>query len=261
MRTRLAAGRLLLRLGRFTQSLAVMVMRPRDLVEFNRAAYFRPQSVDDWAEDSLVDAGLSPDEKELIAHVPVHDGELLLLGVGGGREAVPLAAMGFRVTGIDFVPELAARAQENARIRGQSIKVLVQEMSRLHVPESAYDVAWLAAGTYSSIPTRRLRLDLLDRLRRSLKPGGYFLCQFLLSGDRDFRGGWEFLRRAFSWLTRGNLSYAPGDKIVAGVEFVHYFSGLDDVRSEFEAAGFRVLDLTTPASGPRGGAVLKNDGR
>lgn len=261
MRVRVAAGRFLIRVGRFVQSLAVMVMRPGDLVAFNRSVYSSPASVAGWAEDSLVDAGLSADEKALLDKVPARGGELLLLGAGGGREAVTLAAMGFHVTGVDFVPELAARAEENASRRGRPVKVLVQDMCRLEVPWSFYDVAWLTSGAYSSVPSRRRRLEMLARVRRALKPGGYFLCQFLCSDEREFRSGWELLRRGFSWLTLGNLSYMRGDRLAAGLEFAHFFAGLDEVRSEFEEGGFRVLDLSLPVSGPRGGAVLQRDER
>lgn len=259
MRTRVAAGRSLIRLGRFIQSLALMVMRPADLLDFNRAAYSKTESVEGWAEDGLVDAGLSADEKHLLGKLPVKGGETLVLGVGGGREALALAALGFHVTGVDFVPALAARAAENARRRGRTIEVLVQDVCRLDVPGSFYDSAWLTSGAYSSVPTRRLRIELLGRVRRALKPGGHFLCQFLFSDDREFRPAGELLRRVFSWLTLGNLSYERGDRLVAGGEFAHFFGGPDEARSEFEEAGFRVLDLALPAGGPRGGAVLRRD--
>jgi SAM-dependent methyltransferase len=261
MRIRFAAGRLLARAGRFVQSLALMVMRPRDLVDFTRNAYSSPESVAGWAERGLVDAGLSADEAALLEKLPRRGGELLLLGLGGGREAVPLASLGFDVTGVDFVPELAARAEENLRNRGLPIRVLVQDMSRLELPESRFETAWLTSGgCYSSIPTRRRRLDALARIRRSLKPGGHFVCQFLVSAEPEFRGGAESLRRAFAWLTFGNLTYEPGDRLLAGLEFAHYFRDEREIRAEFEAGGFRVLHLSLPQAGSVAGAVLEKEG-
>src|SRR5512136_1323121 len=131
MRLRFAAGRSLVRLGRFIQSLAVAVMRPRDLLDLTRSTYSSPESIAGWAEPGIVDAGLSADESTLLEKTPFRNGELLLLGIGGGREAVPLASRGFRVTGVDFVPALAVKAEENLRQRGFPVKTLVQDISRL----------------------------------------------------------------------------------------------------------------------------------
>jgi SAM-dependent methyltransferase len=257
MRARVAVGQSLIRLGRFVQSLAVMIMRPRDLVEFNRAAYSAPGSVLGWTEDALIDAGLSREEKSLLEDLPFRRGKVLVLGLGGGRDAIALAGLGFDVTGVDFVPEMAARAVANAGRRGVTIRTLVQDISRLDLGGESYDAAWLTSGAFSSVPTRRLRLEMLGQVKRSLEPGGYFICQFLVSDEPEFREGWEFLRRAFSWITVGNLSYARGDRLAGGVEFAHYFRAAAEVREEFESAGFEVVRLSEPEVGPRGGAVLR----
>ncbi len=257
MSVRISAARFLVRAGRFLQSLSVMVMRPRDLVEFNRRAYASPQSVKGWTEDGLVDAGLSADEKALLTRVPDERGRVLVLGVGGGREAVALAGLGFEVTGVDFVAELAERAAENARRRGRPIEVLVQEMSSLEVPDSAFDLAWLTSGNYSSVPTRKRRLEMLGRVRRALKPGGSFVLQFLYSEGKEFTAPVEFLRRAFSWLTLGNLAYEKGDRLAGSIEYAHYFADGLEAGSEFEEAGFEIVTLTVPGETVRGGAVLK----
>ena len=61
-------------------------MKPDDLIEFSRQTYSRPQHVQAWSEDSLVDSGLTPQELSLLQQVPVKSGKLLILGVGGGGQ-------------------------------------------------------------------------------------------------------------------------------------------------------------------------------
>lgn len=257
MSVRVPVAKFLVRSGRFIQSLSVMVMRPRDLLEFNRRAYASPQSVKGWSEDGLVEAGLSADERVLLDRIPVRRGRLLLLGVGGGREAVALAALGFEVTGVDFVAELAERAAENARRRGHPIEVLVQEMSELEVPSGTFDLAWLTSGNYSSVPTRKRRLEMLGRVRHALKPGGHFVLQFMFADKKEFSPAVEFLRKAVSWLTLGNLAYEKGDRLSGSIEYAHYFADALEAGSEFEEAGFEIVSLTVPGEAVRGGAVLR----
>ncbi|KKL69034.1 hypothetical protein LCGC14_2119020, partial [marine sediment metagenome] len=54
-----------------------------------------------WTEDSLVDSGLSDDEKELLVEVPETTGDLLLLGVGGGIVLVPAFFYALQSLGYD----------------------------------------------------------------------------------------------------------------------------------------------------------------
>jgi len=176
-RPRLSLARLLIRVGKFVQSTALMVMRPDDLVEFSRQMYTRPHNVKSWGRPDLVERGLHPEEEALLEHLPGQEGRLLL-GVGGGREAIPLARLGFCVTGVDFVPGMVQLAQENAARQGLAIEGLVQEISALDVPAGAYDVVWLTAAMYSCMPTRERRVGMLLRVRQTLRPGGHFVCGF-----------------------------------------------------------------------------------
>jgi SAM-dependent methyltransferase len=255
MTARITLARALLRLGAFIQSLSVVVMRPDDLVEFSRQTYARPHNIEAWAEDEIVDAGLSPDELELLAAVPTRTGDLLLLGVGGGREAVPLARMGFHVTGVDYVPSLVDRASENAARRGVCIEGLVQEISRLDVPACAFDVVWLSRSMYSCVPGRARRVDMVRRIARALKPGGLFLCQFLWRAEPLPPGRGGLVRRIVAACTLGNLAYEPGDMLWANIEFVHEFSSEHAVRSELEEGGLSIVHLHTHPSSKSGRAV------
>ena len=257
MRIRLA--RFLLQLGDFIQSLPIMVMKPDDLVEFSRQTYARPQNVEAWAEDPLVDSGLSDDEQELLAEAPTTTGDLLLLGVGGGREAIPMARMGFRVTGVDYVAAMVERARENAARRGVQIEGMVQEISRLDVPAGAYDVVWLSRAMYSCVPTRARRVEMVRRIARALKPGGFFLCQFHWDSRPKHTDMGRRLRRLVAICTLGNLTYESGDTLWLNVEFVHEFSSEDAIRSELEEGGLSVARIRTDPTSIRGSAVcMKN---
>ena len=258
MSVRINLGHGLLRMGAFVQSLAVVVMNPDELIEFSRQSYAKPQNLAGWVEDDIVDSGLSDDENDLIAAVPAKTGDLLLLGVGGGREAIPLARMGFRVTGVDYVPAMVSRAKENAARRGVSIEGLVQEMSQLEVRAGAYDVVWLSRAMYSCVPTRARRVKMVRRIVRALKPGGLFLCQFHWHTGSRLRGKSNFVRRIVAACTLGNLAYETGDMLWGNIEFVHEFSSEDAIRSELEEGGLSVVRIQTDQKNLRGGAVCRN---
>ncbi len=257
MRPRVALGRFLIKTGRLVQSLALMVMRPDDMIEFTRLSYAGPRSVAGWADDEVVTAGLSDAEKALLEKVPFRRGRMLVLGLGGGREAIPLAKLGFEVTGIDYVPEMVAKAVENGRRNGVAIEGLVQDFSRLDLPPGSFDAAWLMAGNFSSVPTRRRRLEFLQTIHGALKPGGYFVCGFLFGPQESFGQPWRFLRRAASLVTLGNTGYENGDILSGGVEFAHVFASDVEVGAEFEAGGFEIVTLLFPSGTNRAGAVLK----
>jgi SAM-dependent methyltransferase len=257
MRLRIIFGRLLIRLGRFIQSQALMVMRPNDLVEFSRQTYAREKMVEDLGRQDLVHPGLHPDEQALLAKLHLTGGRLLLLGVGGGREAIPLAKMGLEVTGVDFVPEMVEKAKENAARHGMRIEGLVQEISKIDVTTGAYDVAWLSAAMYSCVPTRGRRVEMLKRIGKALKPGGYFICQFRWATKDGPANIWELARKVVAFLTLGNLWYEKGDTLSNNIEFVHAFSQEDEVRSEFAEGGFEVIHLRIAEEILLGEAVLR----
>ena len=259
MRPRITLGRFLIRLGRFVESLAVMVMRPDDLIEFSRQCYARPHMVDIWGQAGRMEQGLRPGETALLDALPLREGRLLLLGVGGGREAIPLAQEGFAVTGVDFVPGLVEKAIENAAQQGLKIEGLVQEISELDVPANSYDVVWLETAMYSYVPTQQRRVEMLRRIGKALRPSGYLACGFRWDARSGFSRKGLWARKAVAYLTLGNLWYEPGDELSGGIEFVHAFSSEEELRSEFEAGGFEVLHVHIPR-GLSGGAVLEKRG-
>lgn len=258
IKPRIVLARFLLQLGRFIQSLAVVVMKPRDLIAFSYQAYSRPESIVAFGDDGFVRSGLTQEELEMMKALPIRQGKLLILGVGGGREAIPLAKLGFEVTGMDFVPQLVDRAIENAARSGVQITGLVQELSQLEVPDNSYDVLWISLDMYSCIPTVKKRITFLQRVVRVLKPGGYFLCQFHWEPRETISRKAEAARKFIAWLSLGNLEYQPGDIIWQNLEYLHSFLAVRDIQFELDHSGMRIIKLYAPNEGTsRGWALLK----
>lgn len=257
MSVRCRLARFLLRLSSLLQSLPVVVMKPDDLVDFGRRSYARPQTVDSWMEDELVDSGLSEEEDRLLSDTPRKQGDLLLLGLGGGREAIALARRGFRVTGVDYLEEMVRGAMTNARSRDMKIEGLVQEISRLDAGDERFDVVWLSRAMYSSVPTRRRRLEMLRRIARSLRPRGILICQFMWLDGVHQSSRIERIRRFLAATGLFNGAYETGDSLWLNVEFLHLFPSRELLLSELQEGGFDVEKIHMDFPGNRGGAICR----
>ena len=108
----------------------------------------------------------------------------------------------------------------------------------MQIPEDSYDFIWLSRAMYSSVPTRKRRVEMLRKIKTALKPGGFFLCQFHL--DPRVMLSWKsyILRRAIAAVTFGNMQFEPGDALWQNVEFLHSFPSEAAVNSELEEGGF-----------------------
>jgi SAM-dependent methyltransferase len=241
MRPRIILARFLKRLGRFISSLALMVMRPDDLVEFSRQTYAENQQVKHFASAETINKGLKPMEKAGLEKINLTQGKILVLCLGGGREAIPLAKMGFSVTGVDFIPELVEMAKKNAANQGVHLEVQVEELSHLTPPAATFDVVWLSEGMYSCIPTRKRRIEMLLKMHDALRPGGWFVCMFSWYPSQSFSPRVDRWRKFFAYLSLGNLWYEPGDDLLGENEFIHRFGNESELDAEFAEGGFEVM--------------------
>ena len=109
-------------------------------------------------------------------------GAVLELGCGAGLDAEAMLARGFDVTPTDGSAGLAAQAQ--ARL-GRPVKVMLfEELEAV----SAFDGVWANACLLHA-PDAALP-GILGRVRRALKPGGWFEASFKAGdgGNRDALG-------------------------------------------------------------------------
>lgn len=257
MKLRIRFSKYLLHLGDFLQTLPTVYMKPDDLTEFSRQTYAEKRIIDAFSDDTLVESGLSFDETELLKSIPFSQGRLLILGVGGGREAIAFGKMGFHITGVDFIHELVDRAITISLNHNVQINGLVQEISKIEVPNNSYDIAWLSKGMYSCVPTRARRIEMVQRIYNALRPGGFFLCQFQNNFCDQYPGNGDKFRYFLSRCPLGNQTYEKGDILWAKREFLHIFSSEDEVKKELEEGGVLVKSLIIDSSKIRGGAICQ----
>jgi SAM-dependent methyltransferase len=255
MRFRIALARFLLRAGGFLRMLPVVVLRPADMVDWSRQAYERGSRAYRIAND--VDDGLTPDELEMWQRVPVRAGRVLILGGGGGREAVWFARQGWQVAAVDFSAQMLEQARESMAQRQFAFEGWGGDIARLDARRESFDLVWVSMFLYSVVVNRQRRLEMLRRIRQSLKPGGVLVVSFHWQPNAR-RGSKAVLAlKAIAWLMLGNTRFENGDILFGTIEFRHAFSAAQDLQAEFDAGGFETLHLTVSNGMMRGGAVLR----
>ncbi len=259
MSFRITSAKILIQLGEAIKSLAVVIMKPQDLIDFGKISYSKQPSINSFSVNQLVEDGLAMDEELLLNSTLTKSGKALILGVGGGREAIALSKIGFKVTATDFVEEMCQSALMNAKKYGVEIDVLTQELSNPDFPEETFDIVWLSTGMYSVIPTRNKRVQFLKRVRSILKPGGFFLFQFHWRDSKGLSKKKEAIKNIIGTIFFLNPNYETGDSLWREKEFVHFFPDLEKLKSELASSGMELILLEKHDMGFRGNAVLKKE--
>ena len=111
---------------------------------------------------------------------------VLDVGCGDGTNAVTLAALGARVTGIDISPKSIELARERAQVNGLSDRVefICKPLELADLAPGSFDVAWGDAILHHLISD----LDgILDRIAACVKPGGLMIFSEPVNFNRVLR--------------------------------------------------------------------------
>ena len=135
---------------------------------------------DDWYGDiSDVDATV----RLLAALVPPRT-DVLELGVGTGRLAVPLAAAlagtGAHVVGLDASAAMLARLAANDP--GATVTPILGEMSGV-LPDGPFGLVFVAYNTFFSLSTAMLQRECFRAVAPRLAPGGAFVIESFVPDD------------------------------------------------------------------------------
>ena len=98
----------------------------------------------------------------------------LELGIGTGRVALPLAARGLRVHGIDLSRAMVARLR--AKPGGDAIDVTIGDFASATVP-SSFAVAYVVFNTIMNLTTQAAQVACFRNVAAHLAPGGCFVVE------------------------------------------------------------------------------------
>jgi SAM-dependent methyltransferase len=115
---------------------------------------------------------------------------LLDLCCGHGRHAVPLAQLGYRVTGLDRSRRLLDRAAARAATRGQRVDLVAADMRRLPFADSSFDAVVNLFHAFGYLEDEAADERALAEVARVLAPSGRLLQEVanreaLVRGWRD----------------------------------------------------------------------------
>jgi len=132
---------------------------------------------DDWYDELEVDAPVTTLAKL------AGDGPVLELGIGTGRLALPLAARGVVVSGVDASAAMVARLR--AKPGGEDITVAVGDMTGMD-PPGPFSLAFAAVNTFFNLTAPGAQEACFRSVAARLAAGGRFVIDaFVPDPDED----------------------------------------------------------------------------
>ena len=109
---------------------------------------------------------------QAVSAIP-HQGRVLCLADGEGRNGVWLARQGFRVTAVDVAEQGVAKGRELARASGVEIETRVADVTRFDLGIERWDAI---VSIFLHLPSKARR-ELHRRAIAALAPGGVFVYE------------------------------------------------------------------------------------
>ena len=147
-------------------------------------SFFAGLAVEFWRV-VVPDAATLEESAFLWKHLALFPGARVLdVPCGHGRLALPLAAKGCRVTGVDLSREFLRAAKDGAREAGVSIDWLRSDMRRLPW-KNDFDAAYCMGNSFGYLDDAG-NAAFLSAVARALAPGGRFVLDFGQAAESIF---------------------------------------------------------------------------
>jgi len=186
----------------------------------------------------------------------IEKGHVLDLCCGPGRFSIPLARMGFRVTGVDATLFLLNIAENRASLEDVSVEWVREDMRNFCRPQS-FDLALNMFTSFGYFEKHQDNLKVLQNVNRSLIHGGKFVIEImgketlasifhsatveeteeglLLIQRHRISDGWNRIEN--DWLLIEN------DDILGRWKFSHWVYSATELRNMLLQSGFLNVDI------------------
>jgi SAM-dependent methyltransferase len=156
-------------------------------------------------------------------------GPALELGIGTGRVALPLAARGVEVHGIDA--SAAMVEQLRAKPGGEAIPVTFGDFAGVPVApvEGGYPLVYVVFNTFFALLTQEDQVRCFAGVAGRLAPGGAFVLQGFVP-DPTLHPGGQSVRATHLGLEQVRLDLARHDPVAQRVDFQHVLLTGDGIR-------------------------------
>jgi SAM-dependent methyltransferase len=187
---------------------------------------------------------------------------ILDLCCGPGRATLPLAEMGYDMTGVDRTKPYLAHARREAKTRGLSCRFVHGDM-RTFIETETYDVILSLFTSFGYFADQRDNQKVLDNIHASLKKGGKLVLEIrsreiykriFRPKDWEERRGVYLLkeripRKNWTWLENPWIIIEKGRAYRFDVS--HHVYGVEDLTAMFGKAGYSRVDLHGHIGGGR----------
>lgn len=173
----------------------------------------------DETVDHLFDASLVEQTVDFLAGV-ADGGAALELGLGTGRIALPLAARGIAVHGIELSRPMAARLR--AKPGGEEIGVTIGDFATA-TADGTFRLAYLVRNTIMNLTTQSAQMACFRNVAAHLEPGGCFVIECVVPDLQRLPPGEKFHVFAWSETHQGIDEY---DVVSQGL-ISHHFRAVD----------------------------------
>jgi SAM-dependent methyltransferase len=174
-------------------------------------------------------------------------GAALELAIGTGRVAVPLAARGIRVSGIDLSADMVA--QLRAKDGADGIDVTIGDIATTRV-DGSFRLVYLVYNTIGNLFTQDRQVACFANAAAHLEPGGCFVIELVVPDLRRLPPGED--ARVFAHAP-GYVGYDRYVDLVAQQAVSHHFhadgSGVREFRTPFRYVWPSELDLMARLAG------------